>query len=166
MQTTKSDNQRADSCHVHLSDGRRGPTRTIIRLFRRTKALLMLAAVACAVPAQSQTIVTFDIPDAVNIFGGGISPEGTITGGYFDHTVRKRFGFVRTPDGHIATFAAPGELSSGPTGVSINSAGAITGTYGILAGEIGGLKLYFDASFLRLPDGTIFDISPPSAYFS
>ena len=128
----------------------------------------MLAVFAYAFPAQSQAqaILTFDVPGSVNIFGGGISPEGVITGGYFNRTVHKRFGFVRTPDGHITTFAAPGDLSSGPTGVSINSAGAITGTYGIPAGEIDGMQVYFDASFLRLPDGTIFDISPPPAYFS
>jgi hypothetical protein len=144
-----------------------GSVQTIIRLFCRTNVFLMLAAIAFALPAQGQTTVTFDIPGSVNMFGGGISQDGAITGAYFDLSVHKRFGFVRTPDGRITTFIAPADHSSGATGVGINSAGVITGGYGIFAGNVSGIgDLFFDGSFLRLPDGTIFDISPPTAYFS
>ena len=146
-----------------------GSVQTIIRLFRRTDVFLMLAVITFALPARSQAqpIVTFDIAGSVNIFGGGISPTGAITGGYFDLSVHKRFGFVRTPDGQITTFTAPADHSSGPQGIGINSAGVITGGYGIIVGNLPGIgDLFADGSFLRLPDGTIFDISPPPAYFS
>jgi len=63
MQNSKLDNQREDSRNAHSSDDGREPTQTIVRFFSRTHAILMLAVLACALPARSQqAIVAFDPP--------------------------------------------------------------------------------------------------------
>ena len=171
MQNTKLDNQRKASCNAHSGDDGRGPTQTIVRFFSRTHALLVLAAVACALPAQSQpAIVAFDPPGSVSTTVGGISPEGAITGGYTD-TNNNTHGFVRTPGGQFTTFDAPGASTNiSPSGASINSAGVITGNYlkygGVADFGFGPEAYYFVAGFLRLADGTIFNIDPPNAYSS
>src|SRR5262245_61526163 len=141
MQNAKPNNEREDSRKASSSDDRRGTVGTIARFLCRTSAILVLAAVAYALPAQSQaqTIVTFDPPGSVRTIVGGISPVGTITGGYADAS-QKSFGFLRTPDGQFTTFDAPGDLSLGPQGISINSAGEITGSYGTPGPVIGGMQ--------------------------
>src|SRR5262249_17712388 len=163
MQNTKPNNHRQDSRNTRSSDGR-GPTHTSVRFFRRTRAILMLAAVAGALPAQSQqAIVAFDPPDSVSTTVNGISTSGMITGGYTDIN-RNSHGFLRTPDGQFTTFDAPGALSVWPKGAGVNSAGVITGTYGKYASSdpfFG--TFYFIGGFLRLADGTIFNIDPPNA---
>jgi len=167
MQKTKLENQREDSRNAHSNDDGRGPTQTIHRFFSRTHGILVLAAVACALPAQSQAaIVVFDPPDAVSTMIGGINPEGTITGGYRDAN-NDDHGFLRTLDGQFTTFDAPGALSAFPQGATINSAGVITGTYGKYAGSDPFFGTFYTISgFLRLADGTTFNIDPPPAYSS
>jgi uncharacterized membrane protein len=169
MQTTT--NQREDSCNAHSSDERRGTTQTIVRFFSRTHAVPLLAAVACALPAQSQpAIVPFDPPGSVSTIVGGISPEGMITGGYTD-IYTNNHAFLRTPDGQFTTFDAPGASTNiSPSGVSINSAGVITGNYlrygGVADFGFGPEAYYLFAGFLRLADGTISNIDPPNSYES
>lgn len=66
---------------------------------------------------------------------GGINPAGTITGFYVDKNNVYR-GFLRTRDGNITTFDAPGAGTVGSPGggqgtqpMTINAEGAITGYY-------------------------------------
>lgn len=116
-------------------------------------------------------ITWFDAPGAgtgsgqgtVISYISGINPAGTITGTYLDAS-NVRHDYVRTRDGTIASFDAPGAgtgLFQGTlgglydTGGSINPAGAIAGHY-------------FDASnvyhgFLRVPDGRITTFDAPGA---
>src|SRR5215470_7642007 len=104
MQNTKPNHQRQGSRNAHSSDDGRGPMQTIVRFFSRAHALLMLAAVAGALPARSQqAIAAFDPPDSVSTTVNGISPEGIITGGYTDISTNQH-GFLRTPDGQFTTF--------------------------------------------------------------
>jgi len=69
---------------------------------------------------------------------------------------------MRTPDGQAHTFMRQAISRTYSRGVlAINSAGEITGDYGKYGGEAsdgegGTFSYYFDASFLRLADGTIF----------
>ena len=93
------------------------------------------------------TIITFDVPGAVNgTYPAGINPMGTITGGYVDASFVSH-GFVRALNGLITTFDPPGAGTGPGQGTigffSINPVGAITG-------------FYFDSSnmlhgFLRTP---------------
>ena len=59
----------------------------------------------------------------------GINAQGVITGGYVDAN-NVNHGFVRTRDGEITTFDAPGAGTfQGTSPLGINSKGAITGYY-------------------------------------
>lgn len=97
---------------------------------------------------------TFDVPGAGTAAGSGfgtfpvsINDEGTIAGHYTDTNIVNH-GFVRSPEGRITTFDAPGADTTVPE--SINAAGAITGHYSAANGYHG---------FLRSPGGefTTFD---------
>lgn len=123
------------------------------------------------VQAQAQRkpqIIAFDAPDAgstpglaLGTQGGDINPAGAITGTYADENDLTH-GFLRTPQGKLITFDAPGAGKVGggcfvatPAGTcggqgtypfSINPEGAITGFY-IDENNLG-------HGFLRAPDGT------------
>jgi hypothetical protein len=83
---------------------------------------------------------------------GGINAAGTVTGSYLDGNYVMH-GFLRTPDGKIVTFDAPGAGSTpgtssstwyqGTQAAAINSDGAITGYYTDAHNVVHG--------FLRLP---------------
>ena len=131
MQNTE---KQRDSRKTRSSDDERGPRQTIVRFFTRTHASLMLAAVACALPAQSQqAIVAFAPPGAVSTFVNGISTSGLITGGYTD-IYTNNHGFLRTPDGQFTIFEAPAGNNIQPQGIAVTSAGVITGGYWRWAG--------------------------------
>jgi hypothetical protein len=104
--------------------------------------------------------------------GPGINPAGAITGFYSD-SKNVMHGFLRTPDGRITTFEAPGAGSETVTGflgttipgvyggqgtyaISINPAGAITGFYADKDDAVHG--------FLRTPDGKFTTLDAPSLY--
>ena len=103
--------------------------------------------------------------------GPGINPAAAVTGFYTD-SKNVTHGFLRTPDGRITTFDAPGAgnetvsgfygtpggvmLGQGTLSVSINPAGAVTG-------------FFFDNhnvahSFLRAPHGKFTTFDAPSPY--
>ena len=166
MQNTKLGNPREDSCNTYSSaDGRE---QTMGRFFNATQGLLVLAAVVCALPAQSQpAIVSFDPPDSVSTIVNGISTSGLITGGYTD-IYTNNHGFLRTPDGRFTTFDAPGASTNiSPSGICITSAGEIAGNYerygGVVDFGFGPQAFYLNAGFLRHPDGTILNIDPSTA---
>jgi hypothetical protein len=130
-------------------------------------------AVAVLVPTQTAAafhpkIITFDAPGAgTGVFQGTgcsfaidctvlINEEGTITGYYLDAN-NVYHGFVRSPEGKITTFDAPGADTTpgsfnGTLPSAINDAGAITGVYADVSGGAHG--------FLRSPEGvfTSFDV--------
>ena len=95
---------------------------------------------------------TFDVPGAGTVpdswqgtYPLAINPAGAIAGDYLDASYVYH-GFLRTPDGKITTFDAPGAGTGEGQGTyaqSINSAGEITGYYWDAAGMAHG--------FLRLP---------------
>lgn len=150
---------------------------------RSIQLLILPGCLVSAAWAQPK-IFTFDAPGAGTAANRGtagvaIDPAGAITGFYFDNTgvtstgvtgSGVAHGFLRTPDGTIVTFDAPGagnESVNGfhptPAGVfggqgtfslAINPAEAITGTY-------------FDSTntahgFLRTSEGTITTVDAPS----
>jgi len=116
---------------------------------------------------EDGTLITFDVPGAGTSAGqgtealvGAISPSGAVTGPYIDAS-NVYHGFLRTPDGTITTFDAPGAgtaagQGTGPGNVScLNPRGSIAGGY-------------TDANnmthaFIRAPDGTFTTFDGPGA---
>ena len=112
--------------------------------------------------ASNGTVTEFDVPAAAKGPGLGtstewaqcVNPAGAMTGIYFDQNGAIH-GYVRNPDGTIATFDAPGAgtgSGQGTYAVGINPAGTIVGISQDNNGVYHGL--------LRTADGkiTIFDI--------
>ena len=112
--------------------------------------------------AANGTITEFDVPAAATGPGLGtttywaqcVNPAGAITGSYYDQNGAVH-GYVRTPDGTIAKFDAPGAGMGSGQGTyvwAINPAGTTAGTSQDNNGVYHGL--------LRTADGkiTIFDI--------
>jgi hypothetical protein len=98
-------------------------------------------------PGQGTLVATFS----------GITPAGEITGYYFDDS-NVAHGYVRAPDGAIATFDAPDA-----------GTGALEGTYAISINPQGKVAAYYadasgvDHGYLRAPDGTITTFDAPGA---
>ena len=139
-------------------------------------AVFMLGTGIFAV-AQSPRISEFEAPGAGNTPGSGlgtqaedINPAGAITGLYADAN-NVIHGFLRTPQGRLITFDAPGAgtvpnlyFKSTPAGtyggqgtyaMSINPEGAIAGSY-IDETNLG-------HGFLRAPDGKFTSFDDPDA---
>jgi hypothetical protein len=139
-------------------------------------AVCMLGAGIFAM-AQSPRIIEFNAPGAGSTPGSGlgtqgedINPAGAITGLYADAN-NVMHGFLRTREGILITFDAPGAgtvpnlyFKSTPAGtlggqgtyaMSINPEGAITGSY-IDETNLG-------HGFLRAPDGRITKFDAPGA---
>jgi probable HAF family extracellular repeat protein len=114
--------------------------------------------------ANGGTFTTFDAPGASTetdqgTFALSMNPSGSITGYYIinaNHGTGAR-GFVRSIDGTITTFDAPG--STNTRAHAINAGGVITGDYYDSNGDHG---------FLRASDGTFttFDVPGASSYAS
>ena len=104
------------------------------------------------------TIIT---PGSVACGGGnipiGINPAGAVTGLTTDPTCSLSLGYLRTPDGTITTFGAPGAGTFEP--MAINPVGLITGWFFDNSGAHG---------FLRTLDGAIvpFDVPGSVATFA
>jgi hypothetical protein len=131
---------------------------------------LALCWVAMAFPAnaQWQKFITFVVPGSPceNSFSVctdpvAINPRGTVTGMYPDANGALH-GFLRSPEGTIKTFDAPGAACPGANSVctepkGINPEGAIAG-------------YYCDAvtchGFLRAPDGTVTGFDPPGSVYT
>src|SRR5215468_8864574 len=74
------------------------------------------------------TIITFDVPGAVNgTEVAGINPGGMIAGSYIDAN-NVFHGYVHAKDGTSITFDAP-DASAFTVGEGINPAGVIAGDY-------------------------------------
>jgi len=147
--------------------------------FRKVKRFVVSAVLCLALcmfgagifaMAQNPRIIEFEAPGAGSTPGLGlgtqgedINPAGAITGLYADAN-NVMHGFLRTPQGRVITFDAPGAgtvpnlyFKSTPAGtlggqgtyaMSINPEGAITGSY-IDESNLG-------HGFLLAPDGTTF----------
>ena len=106
-------------------------------------------------------ITTFDVQDAVQgTFAYNINAAGAIAGNYVDANGVSH-GFVRAPDGTVATFDAPGAGTSSGQGTfttftdGLNPAGELAGYY---TDSTGG-----NHSFVRAPDGAITTFDVPGA---
>jgi hypothetical protein len=127
--------------------------------------------------AQSPKIIEFDAPGAGDTLGSGlgtqgedINPAGVITGLYADAN-NVMHGFLRTPQGRLFTFDAPGAgtvpnlyFKGTPAGtyggqgtyaMSINPEGAIAGSY-LDENSLG-------HGFVRAPDGKFTSFDDPDA---
>jgi hypothetical protein len=111
--------------------------------------------VVLAPAALAETYITFDVsgtfhdtrPTSINLYG-------TVTGNWTPGDTHNRsLGFVRDPDGTIATFSV-GTGSTYPT--SINNKGAITGSVVAAGGNE-------SKGFVRAPDGTITTFVAPGS---
>lgn len=139
-------------------------------------AVFVLGAGICGM-AQGPRIIEFDAPGAGSIpdsgfgtQGGHINLTGAVTGIYADDN-NVMHGFLRTPEGRLIAFDAPGAGDVGglyfvatPAGTwggqgtypfSINPEGAIAGLY---ADENSVIH-----SFVRAPDGTFTSFDDPDA---
>jgi hypothetical protein len=123
-----------------------------------------LAGVALSAHAQSSKTIVIDAPGADTTpgdFNGtypqSINDRGVITGGYQD--MNSVFhGFLRSPNGTLTTFDAPGAGTSSYTGTSptsINDLEVATGWYTDANG--------FDHGFLRSPEGKFATFDAPNA---
>jgi hypothetical protein len=112
----------------------------------KTKTLTLCAAmtlfVALTISIQTfaqntqDQFTTFDAAPNARTLPQSINPSGEITGYYADASNSSlTHGFVRSADGTIATFDAPGAGPYGTFPASINPRGEITG-------------YYFDASYI------------------
>ena len=107
-------------------------------------------------------VKTFDPPGAGTgpfqgtwvSFAAGFAANGTAAGWYIDET-NTYHGYVRTPDGRIATFDGPGEGVQGTLAESCNSRGATVGSY------LDAANLWH--GFLRTKEGKITTIDVPFA---
>lgn len=129
-------------------------------------AVLLFMAALPGVQLSAQKIVKFDVPGADmtagsnnGTFPAGINNWAAITGYYVD-VKDVYYGFLRSPDGGLTSFQAPGaDTTAGsfngtdPTG--INDLGAITGEYWDVSGTGHG--------FLRSPDGKFTTFDAPGA---
>jgi hypothetical protein len=122
-----------------------------------SKAEASREALQCAiadVPARVDSIVTFDVPGAINgTHPSSFNPAGAITGYYNDANFLGH-GFLRHNDGAFITFDVPG-AAKGTYPAGINPAGTITGYYND-ANSLG-------HGFLRASDGTFTTFDAPSA---
>jgi hypothetical protein len=136
---------------------------------------LCLLGLGLSASAQEPRIITINPPGAgtsagLGTQGPGINPQGAVTG-VFSDSKNVMHGFLRTPDGRITTFEAPGAgdetvvgVAPTPIGVgggqgtyaiAIDSAGAITGFYADGSNVVHG--------FLRTPDGKFTTLDDPQA---
>ena len=109
------------------------------------------AAVLSASPVSAQTYVTIAIPGAAFTVATGINASGFVAG-YYEGI----HGFVRAPDGTIATFDPVGSRDTLPVGVDRN--GTVVGNYVDFALDNHG--------FIRTSDGAITTFDPRHSIFT
>jgi hypothetical protein len=152
---------------------RKQNTQSIIQAIAAGTALLQVLAVSLVTLGfvlsananeRKTAIVTFDVPGAQGTEANAISPDGTITGSYFD-SGGLGHGFVRARNGTFITFDPPGVstvpgLNTAPWG--INPAGTTAGWWYTNIGPS-----FFAHGFLRTRDGafTTFDVPGASQTF-
>src|SRR5580704_15214266 len=138
-------------------------TRTALLLGSAVSLATLGFGLSANVDERKAALITFNVPAAGTGAGQGtqgiaISPEGTITGWYFNPGDIVH-GYVRARDGTFITFDAPGATTvvpqQGTFPYSINPAGIISGFYDDANGVAHG--------FVRTRDGAITTIDVPAA---
>jgi uncharacterized membrane protein len=104
---------------------------------------------------DSGPFTTFDTPGVGGPAPISINPAGAITG-YYNDANFVAHGFLRTRDGTITTFDAPGDVN-GTFPTSINPGGNIAGAY---------CDVITCHGFLRTRDGTITTFDPPGSTYT
>lgn len=95
--------------------------------------------------------------------GAGINPAGAIAGQYVD-TGGVFHGLLRSPDGAITTFDAPGAGTGTGQGTFVTFGSGITPA-GEIAGGYSDANCVFHA-FVRAKDGTFITFDPPGSVFT
>jgi len=140
----------------------------LLKILGSVAVVLSTLFLSLIVSAQEARMITFDAPGADTKTGdyngtypSGINAWGVVTGSYVD-TKDVVHGFVRSAEGKITAFEAPGADTTpgsfnGASPSAINDLGAITGSYSDANGLYHG--------FLRSSDGkvTTFDVSGAGA---
>jgi hypothetical protein len=119
--------------------------------------------------AADGTFTTFDAPDAGSTSPGiegtmpfAVDSNGDVTGTYIDAN-HAYHGFVRSADGTITEFDAPGAPTNvanrGTTALGINDSGQIVGIYS--TGSFDTASTYY--GFVRAADGTVTTLTEPDA---
>jgi hypothetical protein len=123
--------------------------------------MVLLSSLALTLHSGSQTLTTFDDPNAYTLGGLGTEPTGinlwgAVTGVMADKGGRLH-GFVRSPRGEFVDFDAPAAdpIVGFTNPVAIND-------FGIIAGWAVD-NHYVDHGFLRYPDGANVTIDAPGA---
>ena len=141
----------------------------ICKVRRLSLPVLCMLTFGVAAFAQRVTITTIDAPGAGTAGGYGtegivINPAGEVAGFYAGYS-NAMHGYLRTRDGKIVTFDAPGAASSG-VGIPFPTVGTSQGTYAVGIDASGAITGYtIDAfnvghSYVRETDGkfTMFDV--------
>jgi hypothetical protein len=122
---------------------------------------LAIAVSCCVAPLAAQTaaLVSFEAPDAGTRSGEGtvgisINKSGAVTGYYIDDSGNTH-GFVRSANGQITEFDAPGLSATGPR--RINARGQILGEGTLLS------RTNPKLGFLRNPNGKFVSIVVPGS---
>ena len=136
--------------------------------------LLAMCMLMLGIPAiaQQPTITTIDAPHAGTIGGYGteaiaICPAGQIAGFYADYS-NAMHAYVRTTDGKITTFDAPG-AGSGGGAIPFPTTGTNPGTYAVAGDACGLVAGYVIDSrnvahgYVRGADGTFTTFDVPGA---
>jgi hypothetical protein len=138
-------------------------TRTALLLGSAVSLATLGFGLSANADERKTALITFNVPAAgtgahQGTQGIAISPEGTITGWYFNAGDIVH-GYVRARDGTFITFDAPGATTvvpqQGTFPYSINPAGIISGFYDNANGVAHG--------FVRTRDGAITTIDVPAA---
>src|ERR1700733_9666286 len=120
------------------------------------------AQLSTSVQSYAQQLIKFDVPRAATVSSPVCAPlcgtvayannsEGVIVGSYTDKNVVPH-GFLRTVDGHIISFDAPGaglgaDLDQGTVAYSINDLGVIAGQFEDNNNVFHGFVRYSDGHF-------------------
>jgi hypothetical protein len=128
---------------------------------------MMLALGGVASIGYAQTITTFDVANSNDTQVGGLNSFGQVTGDYVTAD-RAVHGFLREPDGTIATFDVPGAAISSNLGTfprAINPTGQIIGYYDDTTTQSGGCNGHCLTrhAFLRQRNGTFITFDAPGA---
>jgi len=142
-----------------MNGSRRKPDFSRSFRFLRLATVVMLGFVSPLL-AQTRGFISIDAPGAGTLLNQGttaiaINQSGAVAG-YYDDDTYAYHGFVRSADGVITEFDAPG--LSNTEALAMNGSGQIAG-YGLHDFSIRGEYL----GFLRQPNGSISGFQPPGA---
>jgi hypothetical protein len=117
---------------------------------RKLSKLLLSGACAMALsaPAFAGNYVHFDVPNAGYTGPVAINAKGTVAGTWQDNSTFASHGFLRSPDGTIATFDPAGSVDTEVRGMS--GKGAVVGRYQDSSFNVHG--------FIRKPNGKIIEL--------